>query len=74
MDLNGPSKRIKDAYVEIADFDNQLQKFASAANLVAFANSLDCGYDDNKVSIDEQDIGSIIAHVLNSNLYITGLA
>lgn len=71
--LTGPSTRLKDSYLEIADFEAQLKANREIKLLVAEL-ALDCGYDENKVSVNNQDIGSIIAYALNSNLYVSGLA
>jgi len=42
-------------------------------NIIEQANSLETGFDENRISVDNNDIGSIIAYAQNSNLYITGL-
>lgn len=35
---------------------------------------LSCGFDQNRISVNPMDIGSLIGYALNSNLYIRGLS
>jgi hypothetical protein len=73
-ELGGPSKRLKDGYLDLLEFEGQLQKFQSISNLVSESSLLACGFDQNRVSVNPNDIGSLIGYALNSNLYIRGLS
>jgi hypothetical protein len=43
-------------------------------NIVSESSLLSCGFDQNRVSVNPMDTGSLIAYALNSNLYIRGLS
>lgn len=74
VEKDGPSKRLKDGYLELLEFEGQLQKLQSISNLVSESSLLACGFDQNRVSVNPNDIGSLIGYALNSNLYIQGLS
>jgi hypothetical protein len=65
----GPSKLLKDGYLVLSDFETSMLRNHAIASLVAEC-TLDCGFDEGKVTVDGQDICSIIAYALNSNMYL----
>lgn len=43
--LVGPSKRLKDSYLELAEFESQLLRFQAVANIVAEGSMIESGFD-----------------------------
>lgn len=43
--LAGPSKRLKDSYLELAEFESQLLRFQAVANIVAEGSMIESGFD-----------------------------
>jgi len=50
--IDGPSRKLKDDYLELQEFETQLLKFQSIANIVSESSLLSCGFDQNKVSVN----------------------
>lgn len=58
---------------EIKDFNRDLAKSQSINELMQMSPVIPLGFNQNGSKPDPKDVGSLIATVLNSNLYHNGL-